>query len=120
MQQIAFVAPVLPGKEKQARTFFEALRGSRHAEYLESRRRIGIHERTYLQKTPQGEMVIVTVSGENPAAGLARFGEGTDDFTEWFVQQVKDLPGLDLRQPLPGELPELIVDSGSETLQSAP
>jgi predicted ester cyclase len=111
--QIAFAAPVLPGKEEQAQAFFAALRGPRNREFVASRASLGIRERTYCQHTPQGDMCIVTLQGENAAEAAGKIGAGNDDFTIWFAQQVLDIHGLDLRQPLPGELPQVIVDSGS-------
>jgi predicted ester cyclase len=113
VERTAFAAPVIPGKEAQADAFFEALRGPRNAEFRAVRRRLGIRERSYAQRSPQGYIVIITVEGENPAEAFSHIADGTDEYTEWFVQQVKDIHGLDLSQPLP-PLSELIVDSGDE------
>jgi low affinity Fe/Cu permease len=45
--------------------------GARSEEFAESRRRAGLHERTFLQSTPMGDLVIVTLEGEDPR-GLVR------------------------------------------------
>jgi small ligand-binding sensory domain FIST len=51
---------------------------------------IGVRERTFHQHTPQGDFVIVTLEGNDPAGAIAKFGQGTDPFTQWFKGQVVD------------------------------
>jgi hypothetical protein len=51
------------------------------------------------------------LEGDDPARAFAQFGEGNDAFTEWMVAEVKKVHDFDLRQPPPGPLPELVVDS---------
>jgi hypothetical protein len=72
---------------------------------------LGVHERTFFQSTPQGDFVVVTLEGDDPAGAFQRFASGNDEFTRWFMQQAKEVHGVDLSQPLPGNLPELIADS---------
>ncbi len=105
MALFAMAVPIAPGK------FVEQLGGPRHTAYQASRARLGVRERAFFQQTPHGDLAVVTLEGENPQAAFARFGEGTDDFTEWFVAQVKAMHDFDLRHPPPGPLPELVVDS---------
>jgi hypothetical protein len=111
MALFAVAIPILPGKTEQWRRFIGELNGPRHGEFEASRRRLGVHERTFLQSTPMGDMVLVTLEGEDPQGAMARFGATNDEFTRWFVQQVKDLHGVDLTQPMPGALPEQVADS---------
>ena len=40
---------------------------SAKAEMDKSRENAGVHERTFLQETPNGDFVILTFEGENPA-----------------------------------------------------
>jgi hypothetical protein len=103
--------PVLPGKHDALMKFTAALNGARRDEVVASRKALGITERTFVQPTPHGDVIIVTADGEDPAGEFARFGEATDDFTDRFVDQVKEIHGVDLREPLPGPLPEMIVTS---------
>lgn len=112
MALFAVAIPIAPGKTEEWRQFMGELTGARKAEFKASRERLGVHERTFLQQTPQGDMVIVTLEGADPMGAMAAFGQGTDPFTEWFVERVKAVHGgFDLRAPLPGSPPELIVDS---------
>ncbi|MHB8645697.1 MAG: hypothetical protein ACYDAR_07905 [Thermomicrobiales bacterium] len=111
MALFAMAVPIPPGKTDQWRQFIGQLNGVRKAEYKASRERLGVRECTFLQQTPHGDMVIVTLEGDDPARAFTAFGQGTDPFTEWFVAQVKEIHNFDLRQPPPGPLPELVVDS---------
>ena len=87
------------------------LKTTRYREYVINRKKLGVRERTFLQHTPNGDLVIVTLRGDDPAGAFAQFVQGDDDFTKWFLTAVENAHGFDLRQPLPGPLPELIIDS---------
>jgi hypothetical protein len=110
MALIAFVAPILPGKRSQWDAFIAELAGPRRSDFNDSRQRNGIRERTFLQETPVGDFVIVTLEGDNPLQGMGAFASSDDDFTRWFVQQVQEIHGFDLRQP-PASPPRQIMDS---------
>jgi hypothetical protein len=107
----AMAAPILPGKTEEWKKFSEELSGNRHKDYSDSRKKLNVHERAFLQQTPHGDMVIVTLEGENPGAAFTAFGAGTDEFTKWFVEKVKEIHGFDLSAPPPGPMPELLIDS---------
>jgi hypothetical protein len=114
MALLVMAVPILPGKEAQWRRFLDELNGTRSGDYRASRRRLGVRERSFLQSTPQGDLALVTVEGDDPAAAIAAFGAGQDEFTRWFIQQVKEIHALDLTQPPPGPLPELVIDSAGD------
>ncbi|MHB1132335.1 MAG: hypothetical protein ACYC4L_08110 [Chloroflexota bacterium] len=112
MALMAFVAPILPGKTEQWRRFMDEVRGQRLREFTESRRRVGLHERTFFQSTPQGDFVIVTLEGDDPAGSFQRMATLDDDFTKWFMQQAREVHGIDLSQGMPaGAAPELVIDT---------
>ncbi|HLJ69268.1 MAG TPA: ester cyclase [Chloroflexota bacterium] len=112
MAFFAFTAPILPGKRAQWDEFIGEITGPRRSEFNASRQRHGIHERTFLQETPMGDFVIVTLEGENPLGYMATWANTDDDFTRWFVQQVQEIHGFDLRQP-PPTAPRQVVDSST-------
>jgi hypothetical protein len=107
----AVAFPILPGKTPEWRDFVAELNGARYAEFAASRRRVGIHERTFLQSTPMGDLVIVTTEGEDPARSFGQLASATDAFTVWFLERVKAIHGVDLAAPLTGEPSELVADS---------
>jgi hypothetical protein len=117
MALLAFAAPILPGKTEQWKRFIQELQGPRYHEFKASRDRVGVHERTFLQSTPQGEFVVVTLEGNDPAKAFQEAASSQDTFTRWFIQQVKELHGFDLSQGLPGSVPELVADSEKEGMQ---
>ncbi len=110
MALFAVAFPIPADKMDQWRRFTGELNGARKAEYKASRERVGMRERAFLQQTPHGDMAIVTAEGENPGEAMAAFARGNDPFTEWFLGQVREIHGVDLRN-LPGPPPEMIVDS---------
>ena len=111
MALLAAAFPISPGKTDQFRRFMTELNGPRRADYETWAQRFDAHWQVFLQQTPQGDLVLVTAEGANPAQSFQQLGTATDAFTQWFVQQVQDIRGVDLRQPLPGPLPELVLDS---------
>jgi hypothetical protein len=50
------------------------LNGPRHQEFADSRRQAGVHERTFLQQTPMGDLVIIghTIAARRASATLER------------------------------------------------
>ena len=113
MALFANTFPILPGKTPAWRSFIGELTGARKAQFEASRRTMGVRERTFLQPTPMGDFVIVTLEGEDPVGAFGRFAQGTDEFTTWFKAQVQDLHGVDLAAPPAGPLPELVADTGA-------
>ncbi len=119
MALMAIAVPILPGKTEQWKRFVQELNGPRHGEYDASRRRRGVRERALLQRMPQGDLVIVTLEGDDPEGAFRQFGQGKDEFTRWFVQQVKEIHGMDLSQPAQWPMPELYVDSERQIQKKA-
>ena len=110
MALLAMAFPIAPGKTEQWKKFVGELTGARRAEFTESRRKMGVHERTFLQQTPMGDLVLVTVEGDNPEAAFASFATDTSPYAQWFKSEVGKIHGIDLNQPPPA-MPKLIVDS---------
>src|SRR5258708_22901755 len=98
----AMAVPVSPGKVEQWKKFANQLNTNRKAEFAANRKKLEVRERTFLQQTPHGSMVIVTLEGENPQQAFQNFAKGTDEFTKWFVGEVKSIHDMDLTQPPPG------------------
>ena len=81
---------------------------------MASRERVGVRERTFFQSTPMGDLVIVTVEGDDPYASFGQLLANTDDeFSQWFLGHAADLHGFDLSQIPAGPPSELVIDSGS-------
>lgn len=107
----SIAVPIIPGKENEWKEWMTDLKGKYRNDFVNSRKKMGVHERTFLQRTPMGDMIIVTLEGEDPHSAFAKFGEGDSEFARWFREGVKNVHGIDLTQPAAGEMPELVMDS---------
>src|SRR5579864_3746223 len=111
MASLAIAFPILPGKTDQRKHFCQEMVGPRRSEYEASRKRLGeTREVAYLQQTPQGDMVLVYSEAQDVQRVFEGFGRSQEPFDVWFREQVKEIHGVDLSQPMPGRLPEAIVD----------
>jgi hypothetical protein len=112
MALMAIAFPILPGKTAEWHKWMGELNGARHSEFVASRKRVGAHERTFLQQTPMGDLVIVTLEAEDPMKSFGQFVSSTDAFTLWFLERAKAIHGIDLTAPMPdASVPKLVVDS---------
>jgi hypothetical protein len=113
----AFVAPIMEGKQAQWREFIRQISegGSRRAAYVASRQAMQVRERAFLQPTPMGDLVIVTLEGDDAPRALTKMAAANDAFTEWFVAQVLEIHGFDLRQVASQPAPDMAIDSGPIT-----
>ena len=112
MPLMAVAFPILPGKTPAWRTWMGELNGPRRAEFEASRREAGVHERTFLQSTPMGDLVIVTVEGDDPGRAFGTMMSAKDAFTTWFIERAKEIHGLDPSAVTSGPPSELVVDTG--------
>jgi hypothetical protein len=111
MPMMAVAFPILPGKTAEWRTWMEELNGSRREEFNDSRKRAGVHERTFLQSTPMGDLVIVTLEGDDPGRAFGKMMGVDDAFTKWFAERAQEIHGVDLTVRPTGSLSELVVDT---------
>jgi hypothetical protein len=108
----AVVFPILPGKTGEWRAFIAELNGPRRSDFVESRIAVGAHERTFLQSTPMGDVVIVTMEGDDPGRSFGQMVSAKDAFTLWFLERVKAIHGVDLSVPMPPPS-SLVIDSSA-------
>jgi hypothetical protein len=115
MASLAFALPLTPGKTEAWRRWADELLGPRRAEYEASRRRFGITvERAFLQHTPQGDFNVVYLEADDLARAFQQLATSQDPFDIWFREKSQEyFSGLDLSQPLPAPLSELVFDGGA-------
>lgn len=111
MPMMAVVFPIVPGKTEQWRGFIEELNGPRRDQFVASRAAVGVHERTFFQSSPMGDLVIVTLEGDDPLASFAQMQAVDDEFSRWFTAQATEAHGFDPSQLPAGPPSELVVDS---------
>ncbi len=103
------VAPILPGKAEAWRRFMQEMEGSRRREYEASRRRLGIRtERAWISETRRRTIGIMMIEATLLEQALAALATSDHPFDRWFREQLLTLQGLDLTQPDPASLPDLV------------
>jgi len=113
MATIAFVMPLVPGKEGADA---DALRrmgapGPDHDAYVAARRSQGLtREAVWHQKTPTGTFAIVMLEGDDLAASFGNIASSDDPFAVQFRDFVKDVHNIDLAKDPPPDV-ELLLDA---------
>lgn len=108
---LAIAVPILPGKTDQWKKFTNELKTNRLKEFNDSRKKLNVYERTFLQSTPKGDMALFTIEGENPESAFQKMGQGTDEFTKWFNNQVMEIHNFDLTKVSKEGMPSMMVES---------
>lgn len=109
MAMVALCLPIQPGKKQKWQEMADKFSHEPIKSRLNaSRKAAGVRERTFLQETPHGDMVIVTLEGDNPheAFGKMMADPSMRDFAEWAA----DVHGIDPNSP-PPPMPRLVYDS---------
>jgi hypothetical protein len=116
MPLMAVAFPILPGKTAEWRARMEELNGARRDEFVASRRQAGVHERTFLQSTPMGDLVIVTLEGDDPGQAFGKMMAADDAFTKWFIEWATSVHGVDPSAVTAGPPSELVIDTDKEVV----
>jgi uncharacterized protein DUF6176 len=111
MPLMAVAFPILPGKTAEWRTWMDELNGARREDFVASRRAAGVHERTFLQPTPMGDLVIVTLEGDDPGHAFGKIMSADDEFASWFLARAQEIHGVDLSVPPTSAPSELVIDT---------
>ena len=110
MSLLAMMVPILPGKKDVWLAGIEQMKSAEVKPSTDAlREKAGVHERTFLQETPNGDFVILTYEGDNPVESYAKIMAGIQ---EDFAKFAMDVHGLDVNAPPPA-LPSLVYDSRS-------
>ncbi|MCW2970753.1 MAG: hypothetical protein JWO23_1880 [Solirubrobacterales bacterium] len=109
MDHICLTIPVLPGQAEAARSFLRLLDGPRRAEYAQSEQRIGIEkELWYISDLGEQQLLVAYMEARDFGHALGTFSSSRDGFDMWFKAQLAAATGLDLNDPPPMQLPELV------------
>ncbi len=74
MDQTLFAMPILPGKTEAARAFLHEQDGPRKQELVACGQSVGINKETWaIQQTPQGDMYVAYLAGENIVHAFKEF-----------------------------------------------
>lgn len=108
MAMLAVMVPILPGKrEIWEKEIIERFTVTEREKTDAIREEAGVHERTFLQETPNGDFVILTFEGDDPAAGFAHVMQS---MPPELASVVAEVHGMDPDAP-PPPMPALVYDS---------
>jgi hypothetical protein len=106
-----FAFPVLPGKEDDARKFGEEAVGSHGEHYTSLMKASGTTRVTWtLQQTPTGSFILVWFEADDVQKIFEVLAKRSGEDADWMRGRIKDIGGVDMREPLPGPQPELIME----------
>lgn len=108
MPMLAMCMPILPGKLDKWKAMMEQVNAT--PDFANSRETAGVHERSFLQQTPAGDFLIITMEGNDPAASWAQI---VSTMPPEFAEFAAEVHGLDVSAP-PPSLPELFFDSRAQ------
>src|SRR6266542_4694220 len=84
MTKFMVAMPVASEVKEEGRKFAEEV-AARRAEFVQSRRRLGVtRERGWLQATPNGDVFILLLEGDDPVEANRKFAASHDPFDVWF------------------------------------
>ena len=110
MAMLAITIPILPGKKEMwHKEILNNLIRDNKEQTDASREAAGVHERTFLQETPDGDFVILTFEGDDPEAGFAQIMQS---MPPEIASVVSEIHGMDMEAP-PPPMPKLVYDSRS-------
>ena len=107
MAMVAMCMPILAGKKEKWQEMMDHV--TNVTKFAASRENAGVHERSFLQETPNGDFVILTFEGDDPEASFAQIMQ---NMPADFAAFAKDVHGLDVNAP-PPPMPKLIFNSRS-------
>ena len=108
MAMLAVAIPILPGKlDAWKSVVLDQMTGENKIHTDQIRENAGVHERSFLQETSDGHLVILTFEGENPVAGWEKI---MASLPPEFATAAMELHGLDVNAP-PPPFPKLVYDS---------
>lgn len=109
MDNVCLVVPVLDGKEEDAKAFLSQLDRGRADDYRASQERIGIDREVWFIAPVGGTPTLIAYI-ESPSFGdaVGKFAGSGEEFDQWFKRELAACTGLDLNDPPPLELPEVL------------
>jgi hypothetical protein len=104
--------PILPGKTEAARAFLQEMNGPRKQQLAACSQGVGVTKEVWaIQQTPQGDVFVAYMAGDNIARAFAQVAASQSEFDRWFKQRVQETTGADMNTPPPGPISEILTDT---------
>jgi hypothetical protein len=113
MATLAFVMPVVPGKEGVDAEMLRRMGapGPEHDAYVAARRAQGLtREAVWHQRTPMGTFAIIVLEGDDIGASFGAIATSEEPFAVQFRAFVRDVHDVDLAGDPPPDV-ELLIDA---------
>jgi hypothetical protein len=111
VEQTLFALPILPDKTEAARAFLQEMEGPRKQELAACSQGAGLTKEVWaIQQTPQGDMFVAYMAGDNIARAFEQVAASESEFDRWFKQQMQETTGADLNTPPPGPISEILTE----------
>lgn len=116
LTEIAFVWPIVAGKEEEWRRLLQELAGSRSADFGRMGRHLGIGTiHVWLQRSRSGELAVVHMEVDDAGEAISVFADSTGTFETWLKRRVEELHGMVVGPMGFNTAPELVFLAEPET-----
>ncbi len=108
------LAPIIEGKLDAWKSWIQELEGPQKDALADFNQRYGLtRHAAWLAETPAGPMAVVLHEGPGSDDLMPKLAASQNEFDVSFEQSLLGIHGLDVTQPPPGPMPELLLDSSS-------
>ncbi len=106
---LGYAAPILPGKEGADRSYYEAITGDRHDDFVASQRAAGItSQAAFHQPTPAGPVAVGVMAAADLEGAIEYLATSDDPMANYFRDTVREVHGMDFEDGF--LLPEPLLD----------
>ena len=100
MPSIMYVIPIPAGNIEKVKAAFAEMEGSREDQCVANRHVMGVtREFVSLQETPQGDMLVAYLEGDDPSKAVERMNASGSEYARWIADVVMPLIGTERLQP---------------------
>lgn len=91
-----YVIPIPPGNTEAIKAAFAEMEGARERQCVDNRHVMGItREFVSLQETPQGDMLVAYLEGDDPDKAVERMTASGSEYARWIAESVFPLLGTE-------------------------
>ena len=111
MPALAFVLPIVAGKEQADREAMERFATEDKDQWEAAHQALGVtRHAVWHQETPDGTVAIVLLEGDDLPAAMGAFASSQEPFFQTFRDVIRDLHGVDLAAAPPPNV-QPVIDS---------
>jgi hypothetical protein len=110
MASVAFVLPIIPGKQEADLEMFEGFKSGDAKDAFDGwNRSHGVRRHAvWHQKTPDGTVAIILLEADDVGQALGGVATSQEPFDQQFRESVKEIHGVDLANDPPAEVTQVM------------